>query len=235
MQVAASLRPNIKEGEDLTAQEFEEHLRILAKELDRPGIVVEKIGFLNFFDKVKEDFSFSPLRAIYQLITLTVLPVAYGDRIKIQGKTAFILPLIAAILSQLLITSPGNIIFCILYVSSSIVEFFYGYVHNTSYMRHELKHVYVFLMLLKLKKEGLLSLSINRAQALLPSDDGFSPYSTDEINTRELEEIENTIINSLFPEPNLNSYTNELPESDIPVDSESNERVLKIRVLYQQI
>ena len=48
----------------------------------------------------------------------------------------------------------------------------------------------------------------------------------------ELKKIENTIINSLFPEPEFNRYKDGLPKSDTPIDKESKRRASEIRLQF---
>lgn len=131
---------------------------------------------------------------------------------------------------------PYNMPCLILYVTSFIMSLLAGYSIDSDYLRHELKHVYLLCILEKLKQQGLLNLSIDRIDALLPFDHGLSsPFVSNRVNIGTLKEIEYTIIETLFPIPNLDSYRYDLPKSDIPVDAESSRRVLEIRALHEQL
>lgn len=121
--------------------------------------------------------------------------------IRSSGKLTFITPLIALItvstVSFLLfqaipITPIGWYGFGII---SNLVQ---GHITAKSHLRHELKHIYVFLLLKKLIDKKMIDLSIEEASKLVGFEHGMPLISKEKINIKELEKIENRVINAFF-------------------------------------
>jgi len=87
-----------------------------------------------------------------------------------------------------------------------IVNFSLGF---TDIDKHELEHVYIYLSLEKLKKEGQLSLSIAEADNLLGWDDGLPMLSafTLKIDNKEIEMLEDIIIQALLKDNLIDTKT----------------------------
>lgn len=197
----------IMDDEDLTGEEFETRLKTVAGERYQRirssalVLVVQPAAFLVFLAKGRFILS---IFYLLSSITCMTLPFSRYDKnngdlgVFTLGRFSFIPP---AILSAFAYSSLGAFLpatirelLIMIWGSVALVNFWYGVIRSDVMLRHEMKHIYIFLLLEELNNHNIIQ-DIGKAERLLGIDSGlFSIFNNERITSQSLKDIEGRIL-----------------------------------------
>ncbi|MFC1620699.1 hypothetical protein ACFL2G_00190 [Candidatus Omnitrophota bacterium] len=140
----------------------------------------------------------SPWSAIVPLTVFVLTLPSLQDAISLCMHSANYFSVLPVILPSIIVAS--------VYLTTTFLNLGYAMPATADeHLRHELKHVYIFLFLEKLVKMGMVDLSVEKTNKLLGYHQGLPIDSKDKITIYELEKIENMIVNALQGHLNIQS------------------------------
>ncbi len=213
-KVIAEVHPKFTDGKEMTSVEFGRHLEAKINK-EGEGVKYRHIsdGFLGIAARnMKSILRAWEDRDMLRVLEYTIfligfihIPITFVDgtyyrETRVARRASFIAPLIISIASLSAIFFFDQFIMPIIiaaYFADLVANQFIFGIDRDGSIKHEMKHVYIDLILVALKERGLID-EIYKASALLGPDEGLKEVDRETLTESDLREIEENIINKVI-------------------------------------